>query len=357
MNTNRARRLARCVVAVAAAVLVSSTVRAAPAGEAPREKDLIEIVEHLEHAIVALREQGWTELAMSTNEVADEVRLRIRRQRGEREGGEREREIARHQMEVMEIAIHAMREAGREDSADLMRRALDAHRVRLQGRRDARAREILAREPEWGAKIELLRFGADLWRRFGDLERAHVCAELAEELAERHFRRDRERVENERRRDRRMTDREAAEREQAMHDLETLELARKAMLEADKRDAADILARAIKARGVRLEGLEGDGARITLEREPGPGDQIELLQLASRIWMDFGHERKAERCNEMAERIARHVRESRGADRGRDRERADRRDREMEELAHELERLHVHLEELRRALEEMRHER
>jgi hypothetical protein len=151
-------------------------------------------------------EFGRHERADALRQAVEELWTRGRR------AGDREREVAMHDLEVMEIATHAMLEAGREDSADLLRRAIQALRVRLEGHRGEEAQMVLEREPALGERVELMNFAAHLWREFGDHERADMCQELADRLARRWQERDvRERAHREGREHR--EDPEARERD------------------------------------------------------------------------------------------------------------------------------------------------
>ena len=121
----------------------------------------------------------------------------------------------------MEQAVHALLEAGREDAADLLRRAMRAVEVRLEGRTDREARRIWEGAPDLPNQVELLRMAARLWREFGHEEKAAAVAELAEELwAGRDRPRERDERRREPRREERQTDREPA----LMERLERLEV-------------------------------------------------------------------------------------------------------------------------------------
>ena len=50
------------------------------------------------------------------------------------------------QLETMRTALPALREAGREDTDELLQRAIRAREVGLEGRRDDEARQIRERE-------------------------------------------------------------------------------------------------------------------------------------------------------------------------------------------------------------------
>jgi hypothetical protein len=128
-----------------------------------------------------------------------------RPERGERPGDERE--FLRHQIEVLRLAMHALREAERGDAVELVERAIHAREVTLEGRRDDEAHMIREHAPPPHELAEILGMAVDLWREFDNPEKAEEVARLAQALRaprdrgpERERDRDRERVERERRR-------------------------------------------------------------------------------------------------------------------------------------------------------------
>ncbi len=181
-----------------------------------------------------LRERGGPE-----RERGREVRIRReverRREDGEREERERrrerdegratrerpksEREVVLHQLEVMRMALPALKEAERGDAAELLTLAIRAREVMLERRRDEEAQSIRERAPNREQLIEILSMAAKLWREFGNNEKGAVVGQLAEQLSGAKRRQGREREEGEVRRERevrRETDnrREGREREE-----------------------------------------------------------------------------------------------------------------------------------------------
>ncbi len=75
--------------------------------------------------------------------------------------------------------------------------------------------------------------------------------------------------------------------------LEMLRLVHKAMLEADKKDAAELAEHAIHAGELRLEGRRDKEARRVMEKSPKLPALIELTAYASKLWAKWGHESKA----------------------------------------------------------------
>jgi len=148
--------------------------------------------------------------------------------RGDREGPREpspEAQLLRRQIEVLRMAVPALREAERRDALEILERAIHARELTLAGRRDDEAREIRERAPAPGQLAEILRTAAELWREFNDAEKAEAVRRLADELVKPQDRpREGERGEGERERPRGPEQREMEERERrAMADRERRE--------------------------------------------------------------------------------------------------------------------------------------
>jgi len=168
---------------------------------------------------------------------------RERAEQGARERAERpnEREMAGRQLEVMKLALPALREGERGDAVELLERAIRAYEVMLEGRKDDEAHQIRERMPNRGQLTEILTMASNLWREFNNQEKAEVVGRLAKEFAGKVEReRERERPDRERR--------EVAERERPRTEGRPPELARRHQELEEK-------ARAIKR---KLEGLRDD---------------------------------------------------------------------------------------------------
>jgi hypothetical protein len=111
----------------------------------------------------------------------------VRRERAEEAARERterpdEREVARRQLEVMRVALPALREANRADAVEWLQRAIRAYEVRLEGRTDAEAHQIRERMPNRGQMAEVLTAASNLWREFNNHDKAEVVGRLAREF-------------------------------------------------------------------------------------------------------------------------------------------------------------------------------
>ena len=154
--------------------------------ERGKEVNKREILNGLEAGIDALRKIGRGKDA--------ERLLVIYRgiQRGsKKDPGNAEREEAQRQLEVFGFAKDVYKETGKEKLLELIERAMHAQEIRLTGRRDKEAQQILAREPESGAQAELLAHAAHLLdeRKRGP-KRAHALRGIAERIATRLKRRE-----------------------------------------------------------------------------------------------------------------------------------------------------------------------
>ena len=117
------------------------------------------------------------------------------RQRKERdEGASKERQVAAAQIELMQIALVALREGERKDSAELLNRAIQARLARLKSLKGEEAKIVLEREPKRGQVIEILQLSSRLWREFGNQKNTAAVRNLAEQLAAGHTGNDKERA-------------------------------------------------------------------------------------------------------------------------------------------------------------------
>jgi hypothetical protein len=178
--------------------------------QAEEAEHLHKILEGLEHGMGALRELGRHEELEALERVAHDVRqeLQGRRDRPQRERqranrGENEREVAMHQLEILRMAMPALREGERRDAAELLEHAIHARELALEGRRDDEAQRIRESAPNRGQQAEILGLASRLWAEFGHEERAKAVGELAEQMRARLHRQRDERAQREQDRPRR----------------------------------------------------------------------------------------------------------------------------------------------------------
>jgi hypothetical protein len=142
---------------------------------------LRESLDRIERGAQALREIGRAEEASRLELVAEEIRERIRAEARAKGGGGEDRASSRR-LELMETAMHALRDGGRGDSAEEMRRAIRARELLLEGRDDDEARRLRAAAPNEGDQVELLRFAARILQELNEPEKAAAVRQLAEEI-------------------------------------------------------------------------------------------------------------------------------------------------------------------------------
>ena len=217
------------------------------------------VLEGLEHGMGALRELGRHEELQVLERVAHEVRQELEgrqdrpqreRERERAERGGNEREMAMHQLEILRMAMPALREGERRDAADLLEHAIHARELGLEGRRDEEAQHIRESAPNRAQVTEILGLASRLWAKFGHEEKAKAVGGLAEQMQERLHRqrderaqRDQDRPRREARERREERDRpEARERreqpdrfQKAMERIERLEVHMKRLAEAMER--------------------------------------------------------------------------------------------------------------------------
>ncbi len=315
---------------------------------------LVNILEGLEHGMVALDKLGrGAELEM-LQRVANDVRRELE-QHGRKREDNAERRAALEQLEVLRIARHALLEAERPDAADLLQMAIRAREVGLEGRRDEEARAIRKRAPKREQLVKLLGAATELWQKFGKPDKAEAVAKFARQL------RSRERRGDERPQERSREGR--GEREVALHELEIMRMAMPALLEAGRKDTAELLELAIRLREIGLEGGADEEALAIRRKAPNLGQQVEILSYASRLWREFGNHDKAEAVGGLAEEMLgrfRRAQERRGeqrqAEEGRRRREQEPSQRAESGSRHRIDALQHHLEELRHALDDMRAE-
>ena len=238
-------------------------------------KHLHNVLEGLERGMEALRAIDRNEELQALERVAQGVRRRLeglqegrdrpqRERRRERRGEGNEREMAMHQLEIMRLAMPALREGERRDAADLLEHAIHARELALEGVRNEKAQKVRESAPNRAQLAEILGLSSRLWREFGNKERAQAVGKLAEQLSARVRRERGERAQREQdrpRREAREQDRPRREaREHREHDGERHD-------EREKHDQSDRYQAAME----RIERLEGQIKRLgaALERMQG----------------------------------------------------------------------------------------
>ncbi len=234
---------------------------------AEEAEHLHNVLEGLEHGMGALRELGRHEELEALERVAHDVRRELegRRDRPQRDRqrahrSENEREVAQHQLEIMRMAMPALREGERRDAAELLEHAIHARELALEGRRDDEAHRIRESAPNRGQQAEILGLASRLWAEFGHEERARAVGELAEQMRARvhrerdeHAQREQDRPHREARERREDRDQPAVRERREQPDRYQAALERIERLEVHMRRLAEAME--------RLQGAMHDRAR------------------------------------------------------------------------------------------------
>jgi len=260
---------------------------------------------------------------------------------------ENRRELKHAEKRVKELLhkAEALREEGRHEEAKKLLHKAEELQVAIKRSR----KYVAAKRGRGGDTREILNDlerGAKALRRLKRIEEAEhlegIAREMKEKLAQR------ERREHDGRGERRERDGrgERGEREILQHELEVMRMAFTAFREAEKKDAAELIEHAIHARELRLERRRDKEAVHVMETAPKPGQLAEMLMMASELWADWGHEKKAVTCAELGKRL--------GRKRGKGREHREERGREhLEAAMHRIERLNDRLAALERTIAEL----
>jgi hypothetical protein len=189
----------------------------------------------------------------------------------------------------MRMARPALKEANRADAAELLTLAISAREMTLERRRDDEAHAVRQRAPSREQLAEILSMAARLWREFGKAEKGAVVGQLAEQMAAPRRPRTSERER-----------RGESERDVALRQIRIMRYALHALVEAEKRDGADLLERAIHSRELALEGRRDEEAVRIRQGAPSRGAQIELLMMAEKILRELGQIERATAVGQLA---------------------------------------------------------
>ncbi len=295
--------------------------RLAKGNENPKRKksggNQAEILNGLKAGAASLRALGRLDEAERLEGLAADIRKKAAIAEKRAHGSKNEREVAMGQIKIMRAAMQGLIAADREDLAAMIEHTIHAQELALEGVRNKKAVKVRETAPSLGQRVELLNFAARKLRDAGKKEQASAVGKFAEQLMVRLRAQQKRGSEGEKREGQRKEREEGAskERQVAAGQIELMQVALVALREGDRKDSAELLNRAIQARLIRLKSLKGEEAKYVLEREPKPGQVIEVLQLASRLWREFGNQKNTAVVRNLAEQLA-------AGNSGRDRERA-----------------------------------
>lgn len=270
-----------------------------------RPETMLELVERMERQIKSLQ----ADLARLKAQLQErqgpkrEVRRTVRRGGESAEAGERkeraksEREVALEQLEVMRMALPALREGERRDATELLTLAIRAREMMLEGRRGEEANRVRKRAPNRAQLAEILALAAKLWREFDNAKKAAAVGKLAEQMAARGRQRTRGGVQ-----------RPNDERAMVQRQLKIMRYAMKALLGRELKREAELLEQAIHAHELSLEGRRDERARRIREQAPSPEVQIEILAHAAKILRELEQAEQAVAVQRLAEDMKRRQR-------------------------------------------------
>ncbi|MFG0284273.1 MAG: hypothetical protein ACF8R7_07605 [Phycisphaerales bacterium JB039] len=322
-----------------------------PRAAEPAEDRHIAIIEGLERGVWALRELGAMEEAERLAQIAERVRQRApdARRGQDRPQPDRiprsERQVAREQLEVMRLAMPALREGERHDAAELLELAIHQRELNLTGQRE-QAAELRGRAPSRAQLAEILGQAAQLWADFDRPERARAVGELARQLAPR------ERAPEAQ--DQAERDRPAEQPDQSgdmRRRLEALRIAMHGLREGERADAAHIIERAIHLHELAMEGRQEEAHRIFEQEGPPPEQIMRALAMATELWRQFGHEGRAEAVAALQREVAAHMDEL-ARQPARAPEQFDRMRRQLDEMTRAMDEMRAQMEAMRRQMEQ-----
>lgn len=213
---------------------------------------------------------------------------------------------------VMQMAQHALREAGRGAQAEVMEHGVQALKMLWSGRSDEEAMAILVTAPSQEAQANALFQAAEILGNLGQKRRAKACAVLgrkfhgdqekgkrgprrakAQSKTQRHQEQKQEAGGNRGRAHARPLDPErglAGLRER----LSILRLARIALREGEQREAEETLERALHTAELLLEERQDEEAQRIYRNTPSLVELSQLLHLSARLWLKYEQPQKAE---------------------------------------------------------------
>ncbi|MHC4955674.1 MAG: hypothetical protein ACYTGZ_17625 [Planctomycetota bacterium] len=172
------------------------------------EGDRLEgVLRGLNNGIEALMAIGMKEEAAHLKEIADGVRRRMEfgKQRAdiEKRAASKEHAVARRYIKILRIAMKALLEAKRQESAELVEHQIHAIELRLERRRDEKAMKVYRTAPKPGAMAELMALAGEILQDRGNKEAAHAVRDMHKMYLDQHRRQRGERREPREREERR----------------------------------------------------------------------------------------------------------------------------------------------------------
>ena len=188
--------------------------------------------------------------------------------------------VLRRRLEVLRLAMKAMREAEKERLVAQVEQAIHAHELMLVGRKDDEARRIWKKAPQGEHLAELLGYAAHLYAQWGHEDRAHACKQLSLELLGKG-------EQEKKARKRGKASHQPADPGLVKRRMGLWKQALKAFVEAKRPAPAEQVEMLLKGHALALEGRL-DEVRALHARVPSTGQQAELAAAASHLYAGWG---------------------------------------------------------------------
>jgi len=306
------------VLPILLTALVACAAFVAPAhageGDAPkREKGAHDrdVVRGLQAGIKSLRSLGGNErVILHMQELIAE--LQRSNPRASAKGADAEKRRMGQTMEVMMMAHRTLHKAGHVEQGEVMEHAVHALKMIWSGRSDEEAMAILATAPSQKAQANALFAAAEILGDQGQKRRAKLCAVLGKKfvgkqrVSKQGRRGVRAKAKKERKGDR-SKERRSGQKVRGRpvdpeHGLEglrerltVLRLAMPALREGERRDAAEMLERALHTAELLLEERQDEEAQRIYRNTPSLIELSKLLHLSARLWLKYERPENAEK--------------------------------------------------------------
>jgi hypothetical protein len=334
-----------------------------------RGREFHGLFHHLEGAVHALRELDRGEQAERLSALAKELRQSLTRHSGERDERSdghrrgRDREQLQWELNMFRLAKAMFREVKKNNLVELVEQSMHARELKIVGRRDRGAQEIMHAQPSVGNEVELLAYASQLYKKHGAGEKAAGLAKLAKQLSS--GKKTHKKNEKEKKR------KKLTERQAALQQLEYMRYSAGVLKKAKRLDAAESLRHAANALKLKLDGRRDEEAQTVIKRAPDRAAIARHFFMTAEILQDQNDRGHAEAVAKMgkqfaaqAERVARSARDRR-RNRKKHRDEAEIEEKigeEIEEVHEErserredkqIRELRRHVEELERVLKEL----
>ena len=269
-------------------------------------KQLKAVLKDLKAGIRALKKLGGQERALAhmleLQEGVEQRLIQIGGDRRRRGAMNEERRRLGQMIEVMMMGAQTLASRGRHEQAEVLERGAMAMRMLWQSRSDEEAMDVLARAPSEGQQAKALMAAGEVLAERGQTRRAKLFYELGKKLG---AKTKRAKAAPPKKRKARKEARGELDLEELSDRVRILRMAMPALREGEKREAAELLERALRTGELLLEGREDEEAQKIFRQTPGLGELAQVLHVAAKLWLEFKHMDEAE----AVARLSRYYRE------------------------------------------------